>query len=124
MFKVKYPFSLEEILDEIKEEFLLKEKTIKKLREENTLLRDEHYKDNEIAQLKRKLKKAQDDLNRGFDISKEEWAAIQEWHREHSHYSGAIGGNVIYIFTPTSIGTIGVVKCTSCGEEFCFRELN
>lgn len=64
-----------------------------------------------------------------FDITENEQKAIDEWVEKHtqekhngSHYSGAIGGRYTYEFTPTSIGTVGVIKC-SCGDEFTFKEL-
>jgi hypothetical protein len=62
--------------------------------------------------------------------TEKETKAISEWinkHIEEKHggnsYAGAIGGRFSYNFTPTSIGEIGVIKC-SCGDSFCFRELN
>lgn len=64
-----------------------------------------------------------------FIISKYEAKEIENWKSEHEekvhkgdNYAGAIGGKYAYEFTPTSIGTIGVVKCC-CGEEFEFRSL-
>lgn len=63
-------------------------------------------------------------------ILQEENKIITEWIKKHNlkkHgsetvYCGAIGGGMTYIFTPTSIGTVGKIRC-SCGEEFCFRNL-
>ena len=62
-------------------------------------------------------------------LSKEELAKINEWKEKHveekhdgSYYAGAIGGMFTYQFIPTSIGDIGEIIC-SCGEKFCFREL-
>lgn len=40
-----------------------------------------------------------------------------------TQYGGAIGGSYSYTFTPTSLGTVGEIKCT-CGDKFCFRELD
>lgn len=64
-----------------------------------------------------------------FDITKEEDKAINAWVKNHifnrhqgHHYGGAIGGTYEYIFTPTSIGEVGTIKCT-CGDSFTFREL-
>lgn len=120
---------LEECFEIIRERNKDNEKTIMELTEENRKLKDEHYKDNELQVLKSQVAKLQDNLSRGFDISEEEDVAIKNWEEEHvtnAHngrtYAGAIGGRLSYHFTPTSIGTIGVVKC-GCGAEFCFREL-
>lgn len=64
-----------------------------------------------------------------FDITEDEQKAIDEWVEKHTQekhngntYSGAIGGRYTYEFTPTSIGTIGIIKC-SCGDEFIFKNL-
>lgn len=64
-----------------------------------------------------------------FIITDKEEAAIKKWQKKHvkekhngNNYSGAIGGRYTYEFIPTSIGDIGIVRC-SCGEEFCFKEL-
>lgn len=60
---------------------------------------------------------------------------IEEWKNNHDRYvhmirsiddrlaiGGSIGGRYTYEFIPTSIGTIGVVKC-HCGEQFVFRDI-
>lgn len=56
-----------------------------------------------------------------FEIEPEELAKAQGFvsaHRElHAHESeGAIGGRFTWSFTPTSIGTIVVIRC-ACGES-------
>lgn len=111
------------------------EKRNKYLESENKRLLNEHYKDKEMTAMKESLDAARKDLNRGFPISEEEWKAIKEWQRKHEEekhganyatgkmrYSGAIGGSYDYIFTPTSIGTIGEIRC-SCGAKFCFQNM-
>lgn len=64
-----------------------------------------------------------------FLISEKEQENIQNWHLQHSQnrhtdsrFPGPIGGSLSYIFIPTSIGTIGKVRC-SCGAEFVFRDI-
>ena len=64
-----------------------------------------------------------------FNISKKEWEAIKQWQEKHikekhneNDYAGAIGGRYSFKWIPTSIGDVGIVKC-SCGEEFTFKEL-
>jgi tRNA nucleotidyltransferase/poly(A) polymerase len=87
-----------------------KDKVIQELQEEIRLLRNVSYDQTE------------------FSISTEELATCREWEQKHMHdkhrgkHFGCIGGNFTYCLTPTSIGTVGKVKC-SCGEEFEFREL-
>lgn len=92
-------------------------------------LREEYDKEEEVAKLKKHIELLEEENRNGFPIAKEEHDKIREWQQEHvkekhegNSYAGAIGGNYTYEFIPTSIGTIGTVKC-SCGEEFCFRKL-
>ena len=91
----------------------------------------EHNKDVEIQKLQKEINQLKNKKPEGFNfnISKEELAKINEWKEKHveekhngSYYAGAIGGMFTYQFIPTSIGDIGEIKC-SCGEKYCFREL-
>ena len=59
------------------------EKRIKYLGEENKKLKDEHYKDSEMQRMEAELKKAKDDLYRGFPISEKEQEKIREWELKH-----------------------------------------
>jgi hypothetical protein len=53
---------------------------------------------------------------------------IAEWYKTHNdgkcakRYHGAIGGNVNFEITPTSIGDFLTVKC-SCGAKLEYEEL-
>ena len=90
-------------------------------------------KDEEIQKLKEeieRLKAKPKKIGLCFEINAEELGEINKWIDKHieekhngSHYAGAIGGRFSYRFVPTSIGEIGEVFCT-CGDSFCFRELN
>ena len=91
----------------------------------------EYNKDVEIQKLQNEVKELKNRKFEGFNfnISKEKLAKINEWKEKHveekhdgSYYAGTIGGMFTYTFTLTSIGDIGEVVC-SCGEKFCFREL-
>lgn len=110
------------------------EKRIKYLEEENKKLKDEHYKDSEMQKMKAELKKAKEDLYRGFPISEKEQEKIREWELKHDaekhglktmeqrlRAGGCCGGRYTYKFIPTSIFTIGIIKC-NCGEEYKFKE--
>lgn len=110
------------------------EKRIKYLEEENKKLKDEHYKDSEMQRMKAELKEAKEDLYRGFPIFKEEEKRIKKWQDKHDaeahglktfkervHAGGCIGGRYTYEFIPTSIFTVGIIKC-SCGEKYKFTE--
>ena len=95
-------------------------------------LKSEHYKDDELKKMSEELAEARADLNRGFGISEKEQAAIAKWVKKHEaecHSNtdgfprgGAIGGCYDYIFTPTSIGVVGEIKC-NCGKSFTFQNL-
>ena len=108
---------------------------IRRLEEENRKLKEENYKDEEMAAMKAKLDKMQENYYRGFPISDEEKKRIEEWkdrhdeevHNAHSlidkvKLGGCCGGRYTYEFVPTGIGTIGTVKC-SCGAEFTFQNM-
>ena len=53
---------------------------------------------------------------------------IQEWYKTHNDgkcvcgYHGAIGGNISFEITPTSIGDFLTVRCR-CGATLEFEEL-
>lgn len=61
-------------------------------------------------------------------ITPEMYKEMQEWYRTHNDgkcansYHGAIGGNITFEITPTSIGDFLVVKCC-CGEKLFYEEL-
>lgn len=88
---------------QLKEETAYKDYLIYKWQQENEKLRQENYN--------------------GFPISNNEKQAIEEWKRQHNTLihdnepSGAIGGRYDYIFTPTSIGDIGICRCSSCEKR-------
>ena len=106
----------------------------KELSEQNeelkSKLEDKYAIDKEIIRLRKELDECKAQLNYSFCITEKEYQAILDWRRNHklkkhgkkTVYFGAIGDNLAFEFIPTSIGTIGTVKC-SCGEEFIFRGL-
>lgn len=106
-----------------------------RLDEENKRLKNEHYKDDELSEMKDKLDKMQRAYYRSFPISDEEKKKIEEWkdrhdeevHNAHSlidkvKLGGCCGGRYTYEFIPMGIGTIGTIKC-SCGAEFTFQNM-
>ena len=108
---------------------------IRRLEEENRQLKSEHWKDTELTNMRKSLDEMTESCHRGFSITKQELEQINEWKRQHEEEAhnivtpedklkahGAIGGRYSYVFIPTSIGTIGIIKC-SCGAEFTFQEI-
>ena len=127
--------SVAEAFQTIQREINLLEYQNERLSEENSRLKNENYKDEELSKMKTQLEKMQKDYYRGFPISQEEQKNIREWmdkHDEEVHHchtitdkikrGGCIGGTYKYEFIPTSIGTVGTVKC-SCGAAFTFQDM-
>lgn len=124
--------TIEDYLLNIKELSKSKDNQIQKLKEENAQLKAENYKDDELDSMKKQLESAKADrevmrknMYRGFPITEEEEKAIYNWSKEHDEkehknprgYHGAIGGGFDYVFTPTSIGTIGICVCGACQKR-------
>lgn len=93
---------------------------------------EEWNKDEEIQKIKSEMENMQKErfVSVTFAISPQELDAIEAWKNRHvkekhngNAYAGAIGGRYSYKFCPTSIGDVGEVIC-SCGEKFCFRDLD
>lgn len=108
---------------------------IRRLENENKKLKAERYKDEELSVMKTQLEEMKKAYYRGFPVSEEEQKQIVEWMNKHNkevhncctledkvRRGGCIGETYTYEFTPTSIGTIGTVKC-SCGAEFVFQDI-
>lgn len=122
-------YELEKCLEAIRVRNEDNENYIKRLEEENKKLKEETWKDEELSEMKAQLEKMRADYYRGFSITESEQKKIKDWkmkHEEERHNpmknKSAIGGRYTYYFTPTSIGTIGTIKC-ACGEEFTFSEI-
>jgi hypothetical protein len=122
------------IIEELKTRFDQQENRIKYLEEQNKKLQEENWAEEKCQEMQSQYKAMQEDYYRGFPISKEENQKIQNWKKIHDatehnadtlekrvKLEGASGGRFKYIFIPTSIGTVGYIKC-SCGKDFCFRD--
>ena len=91
---------------------------------------DHYNKDKEISKLLKENKELKKKLGKqnDFALSDEEEKDITEWIESHlnefhnSRDNISISSGFSYEFTPTSIGTVGIVKC-SCGDEYCFRDI-
>lgn len=108
---------------------------IRRLEKENNELKNHAYKDKELAEMRDKLNKMKSEYYRGFPISEDEEHKINEWIEKHEREAhgiktyedkfashGCCGGGYTYEFVPTSIGTVGTVRC-NCGAEFTFQEI-
>ena len=97
---------------------------IKYLEEENRKLKDDAYKDAEMARMKSQYEEMKADYYRGFPITENEKKQIDNFINKYRGKNfGAIGGAFTYKFTPTSIGIAGEVIAPN-GESFTFKELS
>ena len=121
---------IDDLCEALKEKFERQVRVNDKLREENEKLKSGIWKDEKMAELKRRYDQMEEAYFDGFPISKDEKQSISDWIKQHieekhnsNSYAGAIGGRFKYIFTPTSIGIIGEIECV-CGDKYWFRELD
>lgn len=99
------------------------ELSVENLKKENAELKSEHYKDEQLSNMKDKLNRMKKDYYRGFPISEEEEVQINKFQDKYRKYYGAIGGAFTYKFTPTSIGVIGEVIAPN-SESLVFKDLS
>jgi len=57
-----------------------------------------------------------------FELTEEQLKKVESWKKDKEKYTGAIGGQFQYIFTPTLIGEIVEVKDLTTGEELNLTE--
>ena len=120
IFKTIHP--LDESLDSIKTRFEELIQANQSLFGRLQELKQEKWADERLIEMKDKLETMSEEYYRGFPISAETESRINEWKKNHRHNGGAIGGTFTYEFIPTSIGTIGTIKC-ACGDSFTFEDL-
>ena len=100
------------------------ELSIENLRKENAKLKSEHYKDEKLQYMLKRLKAMEKEYYRGFPITENEKKQIDNFINKYRGKNfGAIGGAFTYKFTPTSIGIFGEVIAPN-GESFTFKELS
>lgn len=96
------------------------------LKKEIERLKSEHYKDEELAKMKKDYDRMKNDYYRGFPISEEEDKRLKKWMdeiiKEDPRTGGAVGGRFHYEFIPTGIGTIGTVEDILTHKKFTFQE--
>lgn len=92
---------------------------------------EEHINaDKRVRELNEKLAEIQEEVRRGFTITKQETNFITRWQNNHDldrhnldtldkklRAGGSIGGRYHYEFYPTSIGTSGYCVCGYCQRK-------
>ena len=118
---------IDKICEELTAKFTFQNDVIEKLRIENSRLKSEAYKDEELTKMKEAYERMHDAYVLGFPITLEEHKVINAWiegHEvEHPVSHTAIGGRYTYEFIPTSIGVIGSIRCI-CGKSLTFTKEN
>lgn len=116
------PYIVKNVEDGLKK----RDEEIARLREENKRLREEAYKDSELQMMKSKCEAMQEELNRGFTISKDEESMINIWvmnHMRNKHQTVRYSnGQFKYEFQEFTEVEFGTIICTKCGERFNFRQ--
>ena len=128
-------YELDKALQAIKVRNMDNMDRIRRLEKENNDLKNHSYKDKELAAMRNELNKMKSEYYRGFPISEDKENKINEWIEKHERevhgiktYAdklsrhGCCGGSYTYEFIPTSIGTLGTVRC-SCGAKFTFQDM-
>lgn len=124
------------VLNEVGDRIENLENVIQVLRAENQALKDEHYKDEELARLKEANNEIWEEYLNSFSLSdtdKEKLNQLFEEHcLQHPDETNSLGNNeckivkyprhriASYEFFPTEIDIFIKVKC-SCGEVFDIR---
>lgn len=118
---------IEEVFQELYDHYRVVESRNEYLRKENARIKDEAYKDEELAEMRKRYEKMSADYYRGFPISQNEDKKIKEWQekilKEHPGSAGPIGGRFRYEFIPTGVGVIGTVIDSFTKEKYQFQEL-
>ena len=114
---------LDEIRDLVGDVFCHAEK----IEKENADLKDLHWENAMLKRMKADRDLMEADYNRGFPITESEKEAIEKWiknhcdtqHKDYNKLSkmALTGGNFYYKFIPTSLGTFGVICCSTCLER-------
>lgn len=116
--------SVDECCERLKQLAAWDQQTIAGLRNRIKDMEDIHYKDNEIQKMKEKMEEMEHDYRQGFPLSDEQLKKIAAWQKQHIDAMhggklnpGVSGGNWVYEFVPTSIGTGGSCICSACRQK-------
>lgn len=118
--------NIEELLQQVYDHFRSLDSQNNYLREENSRLKSESYKDEELSKMKTEYERMKSAYFRGFPISEKEEKKINDWIKEictkYPGNTGVSGGRFIYEFTPTGVGTFGTIVDSFSNEKLTFQE--
>lgn len=109
----------------IEANILSKQQFIEELREEVKKVKEETYRDEEVARLNAQIAELREEAYYGFTVTKAESDKVQEWKQKHDAeehknpkgYHGVSGGGYTYKFYPTAIGTFWNCTCDTCARK-------
>lgn len=117
---------IEQLLQQIYDHFRNLDSQNNYLRKENAQLKSESYKNEELSKMKVEYERMKSAYFRGFPISEKEDKKINDWIKEicdkYPCNTGVSGGRFIYKFTPTGIGTFGIIIDSFSNEKLEFQE--
>lgn len=118
---------LDTVCDNLKAIFDEQKSTNDRLHKRLNEITDEKWKDKELQDMRVKMEQYYHETKLGFSMTDDDQNRIQEWKDKHMaeqhnvrtfedrlHWGGSVGGNFLYEFCPTSIGTIGTCICGNC----------
>lgn len=119
--------TMKNVLQEVYDHYRSVVSTNDYLCKENERLKNEAYKNEELAKMKSDYDRMESDYYRGFPISEKESKKIDKWiekqMKKNPGIGGASGGRFTYQFTPTGLGTSGTIIDGFTGDKFTFQEI-
>lgn len=117
--------AIENLIKELNDKLLDLAHANERARAANAILHDEHYKDNELANMKERMDEAIKARHNGFPLTAEERQKAYDWQIEHDTtvhdnpkmYHGASGGGYEWVFYPTGLGTTCDCICSACKRK-------
>lgn len=117
--------SIEDIIQDLNNKLHALARANERARQANEILHDEHYKDNELANMKQRMEEAIKAKHNGFPLTAEERQKAYDWQQKHDTtvhnnpemYHGASGGGFEWVFYPTGLGTTCDCICSACKRK-------
>ena len=118
---------LDTVCENLKNIFDEQQATNDRLQASLKKITDEKWKDEQLQEMKTQMEKYRHEAYLGFTMTDTDVQTVNEWKEQHLaeqhnltssedrlRWGGSVGGNFLYEFCPTSIGTIGICICGNC----------